>query len=89
VFAWYWAYANTGYKGPVQSQYDMPWRLGQKVVFLLWLFGVPALAGSLALDAVFFVSASAWCLFAATLVDTVNVTRILRFAYLTPRAPQS
>lgn len=88
VFAWYWAYANTGYKGPVHSQYDMPWRLGQKIVFALWLFGVPALAGSLAFDAVFFVSVSAWCLFAATLLDTVNVTRILRFAYLTPHVPQ-
>jgi hypothetical protein len=89
VFAWYWAYANTGYKGPVSSQYDMPWRTGQKMVFVLWLFGVPALAGGLAFDAVPFVSASAWCLLAATLIDTANVTRILRFAFLTPHSPRS
>lgn len=84
IFAWYWAYANTGYKGPVPSQHDMPWRSGQELVFVLWLFGVPALAGGLAFDAIPFVRAAAWSLFAATLVDTVNVTRILRHAFLTP-----
>ena len=84
IFAWYWAYANTGYKGPVPSQHEMPWRHGQELVFVLWLFGVPALAGGLAFDAVPFVSAAAWCLLIATLVDTVNVIRILRYAFLTP-----
>jgi hypothetical protein len=86
IFAWYWAYANTGYKGPVPSQHEMPWRHGQELVFVLWLFGVPALAGGLAFDAVPFVSAAAWCLFVATLVDTVNVIRILRYAFLIPSA---
>jgi hypothetical protein len=86
IFAWYWAYANTGYKGPVPSQHEMPWRRGQDVVFVLWLFGVPALAGGLAFDAIPFVSAAAWCLFVATLVDTVNVIRILRYAFLAPSA---
>jgi hypothetical protein len=89
VFAWYWAYANTGYTGPVPSQYDMPWRAGQEIGFVLWLFGVPALAGGLAFDAVPFVRASAWCLLAATLIDTVNVVRILRFAFLAPRPAMS
>jgi hypothetical protein len=84
IFAWYWAYANTGYKGPVPSQHTMPWRNGQELVFVLWLFGVPALAGGLAFDAVPFVRAAAWCLFAAVLVDTVNVSRILRYAFLRP-----
>jgi hypothetical protein len=84
IFAWYWAYANTGYKGPVPSQHEMPWRHGQALVFVLWLFGVPALAGGLAFDAIPFVSAAAWCLFIATVVDTVNVIRILRYAFLTP-----
>jgi hypothetical protein len=81
IFAWYWAYANTGYKGPVPSQHEMSWRYGQELVFLLWLFGVPALAGGLALDAVPFVRAGAWCLLAATVVDTANVARILRHAF--------
>ncbi|MQA31543.1 MAG: hypothetical protein GEU82_17195 [Luteitalea sp.] len=84
IFAWYWAYANTGYQGPVPSQHEMPWRRGQELVFVLWLFGVPALAGGLAFDAIPLVSAAAWCLFIAALVDTVNVIRILRYAFLAP-----
>jgi hypothetical protein len=83
IFAWYWAYANTGYKGPVPSPHEMPWRHGQELVFVLWLFGVPALAGGLAFDAVPFVSAAAWSLLAASLVHTMNVVRILRYAFLT------
>ncbi len=84
IFAWYWAYANTGYKGPVPSPHDMPWRGGQELVFVLWLFGVPSLAGGLAFDAVPFVRAAAWCLLAATLLDTVNIARILGHAFLGP-----
>ena len=84
IFAWYWAYANTGCKGPVPSQHEMPWRNGQELVFVLWLFGVPALAGGLAFDAVPFVRAAGWCLAAATLLDTANVARILRNAFRSP-----
>jgi hypothetical protein len=62
----------------------MPWRHGQALVFVLWLFGVPALAGSLAFDAIPFLRAAAWCVFVATVVDTVNVIRIVRYAFLTP-----
>jgi hypothetical protein len=89
IFAWYWAYANTGYKGPVPSPHEMPWRGGQELVFVLWLFGVPALAGGLAFDAVPFVSAAGWCLLAATLLDSVNVARILRHAFVTPAAARA
>lgn len=81
LFASYWAYANAGYQVPPPSPHEMPWRGGQELVFVLWLFGVPALAGGLAFDAVPFVGAAAWCLLAATLLDTVNVTRILRHAF--------
>jgi hypothetical protein len=84
IFAWYWAYADTGYKGPVPSQHEMPWRPGQKLVFVLWLFGVPALAGGLAFDAIPFVSAAAWSLLAATLIEAANVARILRYAFFKP-----
>ncbi len=86
IFAWYWAYANTDYKGPVASQHDMPWRDGQDFVFVLWLFGVPALAGGLAFDALPFVRAGAWCLLAATVLDAVNVVCILRYAFVKPHA---
>ena len=84
LFAWYWAHANTGYKGPVPSPHEMAWRDGQELVFVLWLFGVPALAGGLAFDAVPFVRAAGWCLLAATAVDSVNAVRILRQAFMTP-----
>jgi len=86
IFAWYWAYANTGYKGPVLSQHQMAWRYGQDLVFLLWLFGVPALAGGLAFDAIPFVRAGALCLLAGTIADSVNVVLILRHAFLMPSA---
>jgi hypothetical protein len=82
LFAWYWAYANTGYKGPVPSPHAMAWRRGQEVVFVLWLFGVPALAGGLAFDAVPFVRTAGWALFAAALLDSVNTARILRHTFL-------
>jgi hypothetical protein len=83
IFAWYWAHANSGYKGPVVSQHEMPWRTGQDVVFVLWLFGVPALALGLASDVIPFVGAGAWCLFAATLLESFNAARILRYAFQT------
>ena len=35
VFAWYWAYANSGYRGPVSSPHDMAWRGGRELVFVL------------------------------------------------------
>jgi hypothetical protein len=81
IWAWYWAYANTNYKGPVASPHDMPWRGGQEIILVLWLFGVPALAGGLAFDAVPFVRAAAWSLLAATVLDVVNVGRIVRHAW--------
>ena len=84
LFAWYWEYAKSDYRGPVTSPHNMPWRGGQEFVFVLWLFGVPARAGGLAFDAVPFVRAAAWCLLAATLLDTANVRRILRHAFVTP-----
>lgn len=89
IFAWYWAYANSGYKGPVASPHEMSWRTGQEVAFVLWLFGVPALAGGFTFDAIPFVRAGAWCLFTAVLLDGVNVARILRHAFATPTGSSS
>jgi hypothetical protein len=83
LFAWYWAYASTNFKGPVPSPHEMAWRQAQELIFLLWLFGVPCLAGGLAFDAVPFVRAAAWSLFIATVLDTVNLVRIVRHAFLT------
>lgn len=85
LFAWYWAYANSNYRGPVPSPHEMAWRPVQELVFALWLFGVPALAGGLAFDAVPFVGAAGWALLVATLLDTANAVRILRHAFVTPK----
>jgi hypothetical protein len=84
IWAWYWAYANTNYKGPVVSPHEMPWRTGQEIVLVLWLFGVPALAGGLSFDAVPLVRAGAWCLLAATVLDSINVIGIVRYAFRRP-----
>ena len=81
LFAAYWAYANSGYQGTVASPHEMAWRGGQDVAFVLWLFGVPALAYGLGADAVPLVRGGAWCLLIATLVDAVNMARILRHAF--------
>ena len=85
LFAWYWAFANTGSRGPVPSPHQMPWRPGQYAVFALWVFGVPALAAGLALDAVPLVRAAGWCLLAATVLDTAQVAQILGHAYRRPQ----
>ena len=82
IFAWYWASANTGYKGPCLRSTRCRGATGRNSSFVLWLFGVPALAGGLAFDAVPFVRAGAWCLLIATIIDTVNVARILRHAFV-------
>ncbi len=89
TFAWYWAFANTGQKGPVPSPHVMGWRAGQLTVFALWLAGVPALAFGLALDIVPLVGAAGWVLLAATLLDTANVVLILRYAFMTPTGSSS
>src|SRR5262249_38646760 len=82
LFAWYWAFANSGFKGPVPSPHEMAWRGGQEIVFALWLGGGAALVIGLAFDAVPFVRGGAWMLLAAALLDAANAARILRHAFL-------
>ena len=81
LLAWYWAFAKGGGRSPVPSPHAMAWRDGQLAVFGLWLFGVPALAGGLAFDAIPFVRAAAWSLLAATLLDTAQAVAILRHSF--------
>jgi len=87
LFAWYCASAADRRRRAIVSPHEMPWRAGQEIVFVLWLGGVPALAGGLAFDAVPFVSAGAWSLLAATLLDSIQAATILRHAYA--KAPRS
>jgi hypothetical protein len=84
LFAWYWAFEHTGRRGPVVAPHDMPWRAGQYAVFALWLYGVPALAAGLALNAGGAVRAAAWCLTAAALLDSAQAAIIVRHAFMRP-----
>jgi hypothetical protein len=85
LLAWYSAFTRSGFRGPVPSPHAMAWHNGQLAVFALWLFGVPALAGGLAFDAIPFVRAAGWSLLAATVLDTAQAVVILRHGYA-PRA---
>jgi hypothetical protein len=84
LFAWYCASADDGGRRAIVSPQEMPWRVGQEIVFVLWLAGMPALAGGLAFDAVPFVSAGAWSLLAASLLESIQTVTILRHAYAKP-----
>lgn len=94
LFAWYWASVNAGGVSRVPPPYEMPWRAGQELVFVLWLFGVPALAGGLAFSAAPFVRAAGWALLIATVLDSAQAAIILRHAFRpfprsSLRAPQA
>jgi hypothetical protein len=81
TFSWYWASVNAGPNASVPSPHVMGWRPGQLMVFALWLVGVPLLAGGFAFSVIPFVKVAAWALFAAVLLDTLNVAVILRHAF--------
>jgi len=81
LYAWYWAFANTGWRGPILSPHDMPWRTGQYAGFALWAMAVPALVVGLAFNGATLVRASAACLLAATILDSVQLGVIVRHAY--------
>ena len=80
LFAWYWASARSSGGARVPAPHEMQWRGGQEFVFLLWLFGVPALAAGLAFGAVPAVRAAGWSLLAATLLDAAQAAIVLRHA---------
>jgi len=81
MFAWYWAFANTEFHGPVRSPHEMHVRGFERATFWLWLAGVPALAGGLFYEAVPFVAAGAWALLAGVISAACNAAAILRHAY--------
>lgn len=81
LFAWYWEFARSGGTREVPSPHAMGWQPGREIVFVLWLFGVPALAGGLAFDAVPFVRAAAWALLAASVIQVGLTGSILRHAF--------
>ena len=89
LYAWYWSYANSGYRVAPPSPHEMAWRDGQSLVLALWLFGLPSLAIGFGFDAVPFVRGGAIALLAATVVDATNAIRIVRHAFVRPAAGSS
>jgi hypothetical protein len=55
----------------------------------VWLGGIPALAGGLAIYSTTIVAAAAWCLVAATLVASAQLIVILRHAYVRSGRPRA
>ncbi|HWP99244.1 MAG TPA: hypothetical protein VNK92_02115, partial [Vicinamibacterales bacterium] len=84
VFAWYWAFADSGFEGPIPAPHEMPRRALQRLAFPLWLVGIPILAGGLFADFVPLVAAGAWLLLAAAMLHAANVAVTIRHAYRRP-----
>jgi hypothetical protein len=72
MFAWYHAYARSGFKVPPPSPFAMRDRYLQTIVFVAWTVAVPAIAAGLAWDVVPLLGAGAWALLAATLVSILD-----------------
>jgi hypothetical protein len=89
LLAWFWAASAAEPGGSIPSPHDMPWRAGQLLVFAVWLGGIPALAGGLAIYSTTIVAAAAWCLVAATLVASAQLIVILRHAYVRSGRPRA
>ncbi|MBI2835802.1 MAG: hypothetical protein HYX76_15385 [Acidobacteria bacterium] len=81
MFAWYWAFANTDFRGPAPRPHEMPVRWFDQATFYLWLIGVPSLAGGLFFGAVPFLAFGAWTLLAGLALRTANTAIVLRHAY--------
>ncbi len=89
MLAWYWGFAGTGYQGPVANPHAMASRPVQLVVFGLWVAGVVALAAGLSLELAAMIRSAAAALLVATVLDALNVARILRHAYAPSSAHSS
>jgi hypothetical protein len=86
MFAWYWAFAKTGFEGPVPSPHEMPVREFQWPAYVLWLVGVPAMAGGFFFEAIPFLAAGAWMLLAGVVLGGLDAIVVLRYAYRGARA---
>lgn len=84
-FAWYWAFANTNFEGPVANPHEMPLPGVQAVAFYLWLGGVPVLAAGFLQASPALVAAGAWSLVAAVTIGAIDAIAISAHAFA--RAP--
>lgn len=80
-YAWYWAFANTDFKGPAPSPHEMPVRGVQRVAFFLWTVGVPLLAAGMLLVRPLAVAAGSWLLVAAVALGGADAIAIGRHAF--------
>lgn len=80
-YAWYWAFANTDFKGPAPTPHEMPLPGVQRLAFFLWLPGVPLLACGMLLVSPGALAAGAWLLLAAVLVGAADAAAIASHAF--------
>lgn len=80
-FTWFHAFAATGFRGPVASPHAMHDRMLQGISFVCWLFAVPAIASGFLFDAVLWLGAGAWVLFAGVLVGAIDNVWLVALAF--------
>lgn len=80
-YAWYWAFANTNFKGPAPGPHDMPIAGIQRVSFLLWIGGVPLLALGVLLLKPLAVQAGGGMLAIAAVLGTFDAVAIVAHAF--------
>ncbi len=86
-FAWYWTFANSGFKQS-PSPHAMPVAGLQQLSFWLWLAAVPLLAVGLAATRPVLVATGAWSLVAAIVVGGMDAVAIASHAYRVPKATE-
>jgi hypothetical protein len=80
LFAWYWAFAHTDFKGPVPNPHTMPIAGVQRACFYLWLAGVPLVALGAAWPLPRLVSAGASLLVLAVAAGAIDAAAIASYA---------
>jgi hypothetical protein len=80
LHAWYWAFANRGYRHPGFSPHDIASRPAQLTIWVLWVLGIASLAIGLGLGRVALVRGGGCVLFAATVLDSAHLGHVIRRA---------
>ncbi|HSL23336.1 MAG TPA: hypothetical protein VK886_17535 [Vicinamibacterales bacterium] len=88
-FAWYWAFANTGFKGPAPNPHDMPLPGVQRAAFVLWAAGVPMLAAGMLFARAPLVAGGAWLLGVAVVLGGIDAAAIASHAFRAALPPKS
>jgi hypothetical protein len=81
LFAWYGEFEANGLRGPVMSPQVMHNQLLQQIVFIGWVFGVPAVSVGLAAGAANLISAGACAMLTAVVAATIDNTFVVSHAW--------